>query len=126
MIQKTLYRISDGEILSVVSGQDGFIQFPDVDGCAYIDGAGNAKTERVVGGKIVGKPQLEIDEAEIAAAWTNLRKTRDTLLQKCDWTQVPDAPVDQAAWATYRQALRDLPSTVDDPQNVVWPTPPQV
>jgi hypothetical protein len=39
----------------------------------------------------------------------NVRGHRDRLLSGSDWTQVADAPVDQAAWATYRQALRDLP-----------------
>ncbi len=38
------------------------------------------------------------------------RNWRDEELKKSDWTQLPDAPVDQTAWATYRQALRDLPS----------------
>jgi hypothetical protein len=53
-----------------------------------------------------------------------LRSTRHRLLAASDWTQVPDAPVDQAAWAEYRQALRDLPANTDDPRNVVWPEQP--
>jgi hypothetical protein len=52
-------------------------------------------------------------EAEIAADVTSkaaqLRAARDRALSASDWTQVADAPVDQQAWATYRQALRDLP-----------------
>ena len=40
-----------------------------------------------------------------------MRNHRDRLLKESDWTQVPDAPVDQQAWATYRQALRDFPAT---------------
>lgn len=57
-------------------------------------------------------------------AWQALRSRRNTLLSDCDWTQVSDAPVDQAAWAAYRQALRDLPETTVDPANPVWPQPP--
>ena len=45
-------------------------------------------------------------EQEIAAG---IRLERDAKLTQSDWTQVADAPVDQAAWATYRQALRDIP-----------------
>jgi len=59
-----------------------------------------------------------------AAAWKNLRTERDRRLSSSDWTQVPDAPVDQSAWATYRQELRDLPDNTEDPRDVVWPTPP--
>ncbi len=61
-------------------------------------------------------------EADLAA----LRQERDRRLAASDWTQVPDAPVDQAAWAAYRQALRDLPANTLDPRAPVWPlTPPE-
>jgi len=40
-----------------------------------------------------------------------MRLHRDRLLAQSDWTQLPDAPVDREAWATYRQALRDFPAT---------------
>ena len=40
-----------------------------------------------------------------------MRAVRNDLLAQSDWTQVADAPVDQQAWATYRQALRDFPAT---------------
>lgn len=52
------------------------------------------------------------------------RDLRDKLLAECDWTQVADAPVDQAAWSDYRQALRDIPQQDGFPKNVVWPTKP--
>jgi hypothetical protein len=53
-----------------------------------------------------------------------VRTERDRLLAASDWTQVADAPVDQAAWAEYRQALRDVPEQAGFPENVVWPTKP--
>lgn len=53
-----------------------------------------------------------------------VRAERDALLAACDWTQVADAPVDQAAWAVYRQALRDVPDQVGFPENVTWSTQP--
>lgn len=54
-----------------------------------------------------------------------VRAERDAKLTASDWTQVVDAPVDQAAWATYRQALRDIPSQEGFPNTVTWPTKPE-
>jgi len=52
-----------------------------------------------------------------------VRLWRDDELVRTDWTQVADAPVDAEAWAAYRQALRDLPDTIDI-GNPVLPDPP--
>lgn len=52
------------------------------------------------------------------------RSERDRLLAACDWTQVSDAPVNASAWATYRQALRDVPGQVGFPEVIVWPEVP--
>jgi hypothetical protein len=57
---------------------------------------------------------------------SDVRVQRDFKLSSSDWTQVADAPVDQAAWATYRQALRDIPSQAGFPSEVTWPTEPEV
>lgn len=56
--------------------------------------------------------------------WAALRAERDAKLAACDWTQLPDSPVDVEAYATYRQALRDTPANTSDPQAVTWPTEP--
>ena len=61
------------------------------------------------------------DEATAAA----IRAERDRLLRASDWTQVADAPVDQEAWALYRQALRDLPDQIGFPGAVEWPVEPE-
>jgi hypothetical protein len=53
-----------------------------------------------------------------------MRYWRDTELARTDWTQVADAPVDQAAWAIYRQALRDLPASNVDPRKIDLPVAP--
>jgi len=60
-------------------------------------------------------------DAEFA---TNARNQRDTLLTQTDWTQVADAPVDKAAWAAYRQALRDVPQQIGFPTTITWPVKP--
>lgn len=61
---------------------------------------------------------------DMEQGFLKLRVERNRRLSACDWTQVPDAPVDPQPWATYRQALRDLPDGLSDPRDVVWPTPP--
>jgi len=54
----------------------------------------------------------------------SVRQTRDEKLSKCDWTQVADAPVDKTAWATYRQALRDITAQSGFPWTITWPDAP--
>ena len=53
-----------------------------------------------------------------------VRAERNQRLAASDWTQLRDARVDQTLWATYRQALRDLPLQSGFPATVQWPTPP--
>lgn len=65
--------------------------------------------------------QIDLENAEKAAS---VRAERDGKLTETDWTQVADAPVDQTAWATYRQALRDLPEQAGFPWEVTWPEKP--
>lgn len=67
-----------------------------------------------------------LDPANIddALLGERMRTIRDRLLAACDWTQLPDAPVDRDAWATYRQQLRDFPSTWTPASTVTFPTAP--
>ena len=65
------------------------------------------------------------DPAEILAALaTQARIKRNALLAQSDWTQVADAPVDSQAWASYRQALRDITVQAGFPENIDWPVSP--
>jgi hypothetical protein len=64
------------------------------------------------------------DEVSDDVYLARMRYWRDTELSRTDWTQVADAPIDQTAWATYRQALRDLPASNLDPRKIVLPTAP--
>jgi hypothetical protein len=63
---------------------------------------------------------------EIPDEWLfdRIRLWRDAELTKCDWTQVADSTADKAAWATYRQALRDLPASNTDPKKIKFPSRP--
>lgn len=77
---------------------------------------------RVSGSAVVVDTDQEAADA-LAAKWAEVRSQRDQLLAGCDYTQVADAPGDTSAWATYRQALRDVPSQ-SDVDNITWPTEP--
>jgi hypothetical protein len=85
-------------------------------------------------GQIPFTPEEEAQWDAKEAAWeagandraaAEIRTERDAKLTESDWTQVADAPVDQAAWATYRQALRDISAQAGFPATVVWPTQPE-
>jgi hypothetical protein len=60
----------------------------------------------------------------------NMRTVRNGLLQECDITQLADAPLTdakKAEWATYRQALRDMPITnasATTYEEITWPEKP--
>lgn len=86
--------------------------------------------ERIAG------PQYVFDGAQVNRVFTveaipdeekagQVRAERNGLLTASDWTQVADAPVGKAAWATYRQALRDVTEQSGFPWTVEWPTQPE-
>jgi hypothetical protein len=66
----------------------------------------------------VEERQIVLDEQ-----WSAVRRRRNELLLASDWTQLADSPADKAAWASYRQALRDITEQAD-PFTINWPTPP--
>ena len=58
-----------------------------------------------------------------------IRSYRTAMLSASDWTQAEYAPLtpeQKAAWAAYRQALRDLPTEQPNAtrETVVWPVEP--
>jgi hypothetical protein len=72
----------------------------------------------------------EVATAEKARAsrLKSFRRRRDAKLAECDWTQMPDSPLSaaqKAAWAAYRQALRDVPATANAEGWVTWPAKPE-
>jgi hypothetical protein len=54
----------------------------------------------------------------------SVRTSRGDKLKDSDWTQVADATVDKAAWAAYRQALRDVTDQEGFPWTIDWPVNP--
>lgn len=65
-----------------------------------------------------------VQARDAAVVWPTIRARRDVLLAQSDWTQLPDVPLaTKAAWADYRQALRDI-TAQPDPTNITWPVAP--
>ena len=64
----------------------------------------------------------ETDDAEVL--FNRIRYWRTQELLATDWTQVADSTANKTAWATYRQALRDLPASNKDPKKIIFPTRP--
>jgi hypothetical protein len=57
----------------------------------------------------------------------SVRSTRDTKLAECDWRVIKAAETAttlNTAWATYRQALRDITSQAGFPWEISWPDQP--
>ena len=102
------------------------------------------KDNKVIGVTIsdaqLGEDWIASDTAEIGyiydgvnfnAAPVNLealakfeRDIRAKKLAESDWTQVVDSPVDRAAWAIYRQELRDITKQDGFPLKVIQPISP--
>ena len=53
-----------------------------------------------------------------------IRNWRNSELVATDWTQLPDAPGDRAAYAIYRQELRDLMAQSEDARDFIFPIKP--
>jgi hypothetical protein len=80
------------------------------------------------------KPSKEVFEAKLQEIvrernWKNLREERNRRLAEVDWVfstdyQIPDDK--RGVWIAYRRALRELPSTTEDPTNPVWPEKPMM
>ena len=69
-------------------------------------------------------PDDEQKAAMDAEQAKRVRDDRNKRLADCDWTQLPDAPVDRDLWAAYRQALRDVSLQPGFPWTIEWPEQP--
>jgi len=87
---------------------------------------------KIVNGVTVAMTDAEIAEfnasiptdAQITEQkWEGIRIERNMKLSLTDWRALSDLTLSDE-WKTYRQALRDLPSTQSDPDNITFPTPP--
>ncbi|MCC2602744.1 tail fiber assembly protein [Sphingopyxis yananensis] len=74
-----------------------------------------------------GRPTVRTPIINMDELLASMRSRRDNLLSQSDHTQMPDYPLtseQRTAWADYRQQLRDLPETITDPADIIWPVAP--
>jgi len=77
--------------------------------------------------KVLDQGELDFEQQEeINSQMHRVRVERTLRLQASDWTQGKDIADDvSTAWATYRQALRDIPAQEGFPWDVTWPEQPE-
>jgi len=124
MISITVYDTTSGKILRRAMLASDMVDANLNDGEGWIEGFYDPALFTIQNEQPQKIDDAELETAQTDVAWTKLRMVRNSYLTACDWTQVPDAPVDHQAWAVYRQELRDLPDNTEDPRHPVWPIPP--
>ena len=110
-------------------------QYSQASGVEQIDG--KWYTKHILGPIFTDTPATEFQPAKTAAEneaeykarrdaeqAANVRNQRTQLLKDCDWTQIADSTTDKTAWATYRQALRDITTQAGFPWTITWPESP--
>ena len=110
-------------------------QYSQQDGVEQLDG--KWYTKYILGPVFTDTPATETEPAKTAAEneaeykarkdaeqAANVRSQRTEKLKDCDWTQIADSTADKTAWATYRQALRDVPLQAGFPWTITWPDAP--
>ena len=71
--------------------------------------------------------EFALIDLTIDQTWKILRQERNRRLAEVDWVFSTDYQMEdeeRSVWVAYRQALRDLPSTTEDPTNPEWPPVP--
>jgi len=101
-------------------------QYSQQDGVEQLDG--KWYTKYILGPVFTGDTAAA-DEAEYKAQKdveqaTSVRALRTQMLNDSDWTQINDSSADKTAWATHRQALRDITTQTGFPWTITWPTQP--
>jgi hypothetical protein len=120
-----IYEKSSGEIVQTGFGTQDFIDGFDIQGQAISVGYADLKQQMVEGEELVMKPDTVLSEIKRSEAMAEVRHIREVLLSQSDWTQLPDAPVDQNVWAVYRQELRDVTNQHGFPEFITWPVTPK-
>jgi hypothetical protein len=74
--------------------------------------------------KTAAEQEAEYKAMKDAEQAKSVRAERTRRLADSDWTQIADSTADKAAWATHRQALRDISTQAGFPWTINWPTQP--
>lgn len=105
-----------GEFVCIDHGAEEQVKASLDDDMLYVEGAYPSDKFSFETGEPVPKNEPEYDF---------LRMERNARLQDSDWTQMPDSPLsdeEKQKWAEYRQKLRDLPESVGNLDELIWPT----
>lgn len=127
MQYRTIYNNQTGEIVRVMRMSDDMLAANLVNNPTW--SSINAETSNYKQ-KRVDLDTLQIVDTIISPNIADyIRSKRANLLRSSDWTQMTDSPLGEeqkAAWAVYRQALRDMTDTqlVNTVEEIVWPTRP--
>jgi len=124
----TKYKTATGEITGEFGASDPNQPFSNFVGSdeSYIEGSYDNTKFKISDEKAVSIGTAKLREQAIA----EMKSERADKLLKSDWTQGADSTLSdskKAEWATYRQALRDLPTThakILTIDNVTWPEEP--
>jgi hypothetical protein len=74
--------------------------------------------------KTAAEQETEYKAMKDAEQASSVRRTRTEKLKDSDWTQIADSTADKEAWATHRQAVRDITTQAGFPWTITWPTQP--
>ena len=74
--------------------------------------------------KTAAEQEAEYKAMKDAEQAKSIRNQRTEKLKDSDWTQISDSTADKVAWATYRQALRDITAQAGFPWTIEWPVAP--
>jgi len=121
----TFYNLKSGVIVRRCMLDRNMVEANVQPGEGWIQGSYNANEYRIQNKQAVLIPKEELDDKAIVTAWAKIKQERNARLSASDWTQLPDVPLaTKEAWATYRQALRDI-TNQPDPFTIQWPTQPE-
>jgi len=121
MISYTKYITSTGVIIGSGSTNVALSDIPLETNQSVIEGVYEVGTYKIIAGSPV---EQSVD------FWIAVRIERNTLLTESDWTQMSDSPLTDSKkteWSTYRQSLRDLPtsnSSASSYDDVTFPSEP--
>lgn len=100
----TIYKTSSGDIVGGGITNSELAQIIIESDESIIEGNYAIDKYKIIGGKAV---------SQTVDFWNAVRSERNALLSASDWTQLPDSALSESKkteWATYRQALRDVPA----------------
>ena len=105
-------------------------EFPIAEPLYWIDCPDETVTNWLYSDGLASPPPVVSVEFTFMQKLSLVRLERDKRLSASDWTELPSVINSHdslwiEAWETYRKALRDLPQTISNIDDVIYPTPPQ-